>query len=229
MADAQNGVDGAGDDVRVETSEAKIRAVSFKALSAQIGCEKAGSTLRKEPYRQRLLLSHDTQLREYPLRAKAFETRMSIYDKGFLTINQLPGYSDTAASFEFLDEDHTMGNALRYMIMKKYVSHLLSITPLDSCSCSRWLTYSPLYNSPEVEFCGYSIPHPAEAKMNIRIQTYGKNYDELQRSWLFRLTEIIFRRHNSVGCPSKGVGRSDGPLQCGRGEIRSCKGRVHGG
>jgi DNA-directed RNA polymerase subunit L len=28
--------------------------------------------------------------------------------------------------------------------------------------------------SPDVEFCGYSIPHPSEAKMNLRIQTYGK-------------------------------------------------------
>ena len=27
--------------------------------------------------------------------------------------------------------------------------------------------------SPQVEFCGYSIPHPAEAKMHVRIQTYG--------------------------------------------------------
>lgn len=27
--------------------------------------------------------------------------------------------------------------------------------------------------SPDVEFCGYSIPHPSEAKMNIRIQSYG--------------------------------------------------------
>ncbi len=28
--------------------------------------------------------------------------------------------------------------------------------------------------SPNVEFCGYSIPHPSEALMNIRIQTYGQ-------------------------------------------------------
>lgn len=34
---------------------------------------------------------------------------------------QLPGASETAASFEFEDEDHTLGNALRYMIMRKYV------------------------------------------------------------------------------------------------------------
>ncbi|KAK8048349.1 hypothetical protein PG994_010079 [Apiospora phragmitis] len=56
----------------------------------------------------------------------------------------LPGSSETAASFEFLEEGHTLGNALRYIIMK----------------------------NPDVEFCAYSIPHPSEAKMNIRIQTY---------------------------------------------------------
>ena len=59
----------------------------------------------------------------------------------------LPGSSEdgTAASFQIVDEDHTLGNALRYIIMK----------------------------NPEVEFCGYSIPHPSENKLNIRIQTYG--------------------------------------------------------
>ncbi|KAM7204982.1 DNA-directed RNA polymerase 1 and 3 polypeptide [Rhypophila sp. PSN 637] len=56
----------------------------------------------------------------------------------------LPGSTPTAASFEFLDEGHTLGNALRWIIMK----------------------------NPDVEFCAYAIPHPAEAKMNIRIQTF---------------------------------------------------------
>lgn len=62
-------------------------------------------------------------------------------------ITLLPGATSDgfAASFQILDEDHTLGNALRYMIMK---------------------------NS-EVEFCGYSIPHPSENKLNLRIQTYG--------------------------------------------------------
>jgi DNA-directed RNA polymerase, subunit L len=36
-----------------------------------------------------------------------------------------------------------MGNALRYAIMK----------------------------NPAVEFCGYTIPHPSDAKMHLRIQT----------------------------------------------------------
>ncbi|EDU40608.1 RPB11 DNA-directed RNA polymerase subunit L [Pyrenophora tritici-repentis] len=61
-----------------------------------------------------------------------------------LRIRVLAGASDTAASFQFDDEDHTLGNALRYIIHK----------------------------NPDVEFCGYSIPHPSEAKMNLRIQTY---------------------------------------------------------
>ncbi|KAF5866212.1 RNA polymerase subunit AC19 [Aspergillus alliaceus] len=56
----------------------------------------------------------------------------------------LPGATETAASFQFEGEGHTLGNALRYAIMK----------------------------NPQVEFCGYTIPHPSETKMNLRIQTY---------------------------------------------------------
>ncbi|CAH0049355.1 unnamed protein product [Clonostachys solani] len=66
----------------------------------------------------------------------------------------LPGSTDTAASFEFVDEGHTVGNALRYIIMK----------------------------NPDVEFCAYSIPHPSEPKMNLRIQTYdGLAVDALKK------------------------------------------------
>ncbi|KAK4227915.1 DNA-directed RNA polymerases I and III subunit RPAC2 [Podospora fimiseda] len=59
-------------------------------------------------------------------------------------VKLLPGSTATAASFQFLDEGHTLGNALRYVIMK----------------------------NPDVEFCAYAIPHPSEAKMNVRIQTF---------------------------------------------------------
>jgi len=59
-------------------------------------------------------------------------------------IRVLSGATETPASFQFDGEDHTLGNALRYIIHK----------------------------NPDVEFCGYSIPHPSEAKMNLRIQTY---------------------------------------------------------
>ena len=52
----------------------------------------------------------------------------------------------TCASFQILEEDHTLGNPIRYIIMK----------------------------NPQVEFCGYSIPHPSENLLNLRIQTYGE-------------------------------------------------------
>lgn len=69
-------------------------------------------------------------------------------EQDFDKIKILPGASEdgTAASFQIMDEDHTLGNALKQMIIK----------------------------NPEVEFCGYSIPHPSETKLHLRIQTYGK-------------------------------------------------------
>ncbi|KAG2338317.1 RBP11-like subunits of RNA polymerase [Suillus weaverae] len=50
----------------------------------------------------------------------------------------------SAATFQIFDESHTIGNALRWMIMK---------------------------NS-KVEFCGYSVPHPSENLIQLRIQMY---------------------------------------------------------
>ncbi|CCH58972.1 hypothetical protein TBLA_0B01290 [Henningerozyma blattae CBS 6284] len=62
-------------------------------------------------------------------------------------IRQLPPVTPdgSAASFQIRDEDHTLGNALRYLLMR----------------------------NPAVEFCGYSIPHPSEPFLNLRVQTYG--------------------------------------------------------
>ncbi|KIK68455.1 hypothetical protein GYMLUDRAFT_35878 [Collybiopsis luxurians FD-317 M1] len=57
----------------------------------------------------------------------------------------------SAATYQVLDESHTMGNALRWMLMK----------------------------NPKVEFCGYSVPHPSEPNIQIRIQMYD-NLSSLQ-------------------------------------------------
>ncbi|ORX52918.1 putative DNA-directed RNA polymerase subunit [Piromyces finnis] len=54
-----------------------------------------------------------------------------------------PSSDESCSTFSISEEDHTLANALRYMIMK----------------------------NPKVEYCGYSIPHPTEAKVNIRVQT----------------------------------------------------------
>ncbi|EFA74510.1 putative RNA polymerase III subunit [Heterostelium album PN500] len=62
-------------------------------------------------------------------------------------INKVEVISDRpdCATFIFVDEDHTLGNALHYVLMK----------------------------NPKVDFSGYSIPHPSDNKMNLRIQTKG--------------------------------------------------------
>ncbi|KRX01394.1 DNA-directed RNA polymerase, RBP11-like dimerization domain [Pseudocohnilembus persalinus] len=62
----------------------------------------------------------------------------------------------TCGTYIFLDEDHTLGNALRYMLVKR----------------------------PDVEFCGYSIPHPSENKMNIRLQTVEKDSNSVLQEGL---------------------------------------------
>jgi len=48
-----------------------------------------------------------------------------------------------SATFVIRDEDHTLGNALRYMLMK----------------------------NPDVALAGYSVPHPSDPVMHLRVQT----------------------------------------------------------
>lgn len=47
------------------------------------------------------------------------------------------------ATFVIVNEDHTLGNCIRYCL-----------------NCN-----------PNVSFAGYSVPHPAEPKLNLRIQS----------------------------------------------------------
>lgn len=71
------------------------------------------------------------------------ETRPTVADVVFAVKE---GATPSSATFIFGNEDHTLGNALRHVLMQ---------------------------NS-EVDFCGYSVPHPSEPKMNLRLQTTGR-------------------------------------------------------
>ncbi|GKV08008.1 hypothetical protein SLEP1_g19699 [Rubroshorea leprosula] len=51
----------------------------------------------------------------------------------------------SSATFSLTEEDHTLANAVRFT----------------------------LNQDPRVTFCGYSIPHPSDARVNIRVQTTG--------------------------------------------------------
>ncbi|XP_004927970.1 probable DNA-directed RNA polymerases I and III subunit RPAC2 [Bombyx mandarina] len=62
-----------------------------------------------------------------------------------MNISELPGDDDsgpTCRTYVFRNESHTLGNSLKCIINK--------------------------YD--DVEFCGYTVPHPAESKMHFRIQ-----------------------------------------------------------
>ncbi|XP_013419941.1 DNA-directed RNA polymerases I and III subunit RPAC2-like [Lingula anatina] len=69
---------------------------------------------------------------------------------------------ETCRTFVMHNEDHTLGNSLRYIIMK----------------------------NPEVQFCGYSVPHPSESKINLRIQTNGPPAVDVLRRGLVELTAV---------------------------------------
>ncbi|EKJ75076.1 hypothetical protein FPSE_04788 [Fusarium pseudograminearum CS3096] len=43
---------------------------------------------------------------------------------------------------------------------------------------------------PDVEFCAYSIPHPSEPKMNIRIQTYNGTAVDALKKGLVDIQEV---------------------------------------
>ena len=64
-------------------------------------------------------------------------------DPSSLTVEA--GGDRSSATFTFYNEDHTIGNTMRYMLNKNAA----------------------------VTFVGYSVPHPAEPKMNLRLQTSG--------------------------------------------------------
>lgn len=54
--------------------------------------------------------------------------------------------SARSATFVITDEDHTLGNMIRYCLI----------------------------NDPDVSFAGYTIPHPAENKLDLRVQSDTK-------------------------------------------------------
>ncbi|XP_043697944.1 DNA-directed RNA polymerases I and III subunit RPAC2 [Telopea speciosissima] len=69
---------------------------------------------------------------------------------------ELGSSDDTKATFSLADEDHTLANSVRFA----------------------------LNQDPRVTFCGYSIPHPSEARVNIRVQTTGDPAKEVLKDAL---------------------------------------------
>lgn len=69
----------------------------------------------------------------------------------------------TCATFSIDDEDHTLGNLLRYILMK----------------------------DPNVELAAYSIPHPSDNVIHLRIQTLNMPAVVAFDNALSNLTELV--------------------------------------
>ena len=88
-----------------------------------------------------------------------------------ITINQKVG-DRTCASYNFKGEDHTLGNLLRYALVK----------------------------NPDCELAGYSITHPSESEMNLRLQTTGKGTNRVMKKGfkvIKKLLEIAENKFNA--------------------------------
>lgn len=80
--------------------------------------------------------------------------------KDLFDVNKGP--TSCSTTFILGNEDHTLGNPLRHILM----------------------------HNPETEFCGYSVPHPYEPKMNIRLQTRNKSSIDVLKMGLKDLEEL---------------------------------------
>ncbi|KAF4349446.1 hypothetical protein F8388_005584 [Cannabis sativa] len=75
-------------------------------------------------------------------------------DTEFSGVMEHGSFSDLSkSSFSLTDEDHTLANSIRFT----------------------------LNQDPRVTFCGYSIPHPSDNRVNIRIQTTGEPATDIMK------------------------------------------------
>lgn len=82
---------------------------------------------------------------------------------------------NTSATYSFLNEDHTLGNLLRNVIIKNH----------------------------QVEFCAYSVPHPSEPVMNLRLQVHESAGDtkKVLRHGLKRISkmsDVLLEKFNNI-------------------------------
>lgn len=81
----------------------------------------------------------------------------------------------TQATYSLAGEDHTLGNSLRFMLNK----------------------------NPHVSFAGYSVPHPADELVNVRVQTTGTCLSHVWRGVIIAFAWSCFGAHpvgETAGC-----------------------------
>jgi DNA-directed RNA polymerase I and III subunit RPAC2 len=90
------------------------------------------------------------------------DTSRSYFDEA-PKLQVAPGATENSATFVIANEDHTLGNAVRYVLMR----------------------------DEQTKFCGYSMPHPSEPLVNLRLQTSdGTSAVDVFRASLNTLIDI---------------------------------------
>ena len=92
----------------------------------------------------------------------AGKEKIVVADEDKLKIISDKEEGDFNCTYSFQNEDHTLGNILRYVLMK----------------------------DTNTLFCGYSIPHPCEDLMNVRLQTKNENTNQVMSKAMDRVNEI---------------------------------------
>jgi len=87
------------------------------------------------------------------------------------------------ASYVFYDEDHTLGNALRYVLTKRHETQFVGYRFIIT----------------KTQFLLFSIPHPSENRMVIRLQCVeGKKSNEVFKKGLNCLNSLCTNLKNKL-------------------------------
>lgn len=95
------------------------------------------------------------------------------------------GQDEFSSTFIFGNEDHTFGNPLRHILMQRV----------------------------ETEFCGYSVPHPYEPKLNLRLQTKAEPAVEVLASGLNDMISVCDMLEQAFNGALEDYSRPEAPVK----------------
>eukprot|EP01017_Pseudomicrothorax_dubius_P023310 TRINITY_DN2496_c0_g1_i2.p1 TRINITY_DN2496_c0_g1~~TRINITY_DN2496_c0_g1_i2.p1 ORF type:complete len:148 (+),score=34.87 TRINITY_DN2496_c0_g1_i2:156-599(+) len=107
-------------------------------------------------------LRSQTSRKRSRLRTKEERLQSRWYIRLILKSNTQNKQDPSCATYSFIEEDHTLGNSLRYLLMA----------------------------NTNTSFCGYTIPHPSESVMNLRLQTNGAKANDVIKGSLKDLATL---------------------------------------
>ncbi|KAF4657803.1 DNA-directed RNA polymerases I and III subunit RPAC2 [Perkinsus chesapeaki] len=87
---------------------------------------------------------------------------------------------ELCGTYQLKNEDHTLGNSVRYILAKKARIMGASQVKLG------------VSLSPKIDFAGYSVPHPNEPFVNIRVQTYPGTTADDAMIWALEELDVMF-------------------------------------